>query len=261
MGIRLVEASEKVRTLVAAIAARGEARKATGVGASGDETLLADKEAEDAIIAALGPLEEISVLSEEAGTKGERRAGRMAVIDPLDGSANFARGIPFYCTSVALSGGRSLLDVDFGLVRNLISGELYLAEAGKGATKDGKPIRTSGATDLGSSVVGVDMSRGSRPFVEGMARLVSSVKRQVHFGANALELCLVAEGKLDAFVDVRGRIRVTDLAAAYVIAKEAGATLSDANGDELNPSLTLGSGLGVVASATPALHRKILGML
>jgi myo-inositol-1(or 4)-monophosphatase len=82
--------------------------------------------------------------------------------------------------------------------------------------------------------------------------------RHVHLGANALELCYVADGTLDAFVDLREKIRITDFAAAYLIAKEAGARITNADGGELRPRFELGHGFSFVASATDSLHSEIL---
>jgi myo-inositol-1(or 4)-monophosphatase len=86
------------------------------------------------------------------------------------------------------------------------------------------------------------------------------VKRQVHFGANALEICYLAEGSIDAFVDLRMRIRITDIAAAYLIASEAGAVITDEAGEELKPRFELARGLNFVASANRELHSTILGI-
>ena len=254
----LSEASERVQSLVSAISVGGDRARVVGTGASGDKTLLADRLAEEELLRALSAVDGLRVLSEEGGTGGDPRGRTVAVVDPLDGSANFERGIPFYCTSVAVVKGDSLGGVSFGLVRNLVSGDVYWAEKGKGATKNGKRIHTSRAPSLSESVVDIDMSRVEPALVVGLASLVSSVSRQVHYGANALELCFLAEGRFDAFVDLRGRMRITDFAAAYLIAKEAGAAVTDASGSALKPVLDLGRGFSFVASANRRLHDKIL---
>jgi len=237
---------------------RGERARVVGTGASGDETLLADKKAEDELLRALLPIGGVRILSEEAGEIGDPRAKTMAVLDPLDGSGNFARGVPFYCTSIAIVEGGSFEGVSVGLVRNLVTGDVYLAERGKGATKNGRPLRTSRSTDLSDSVVGIDLSRGGPSLIARLAPLIGSVRRQVHYGANALELCLVAEGVIDAFVDLRGKLRVTDVAAAYLILKEAGAVVTSENGEALRLGLDLEVRLSLVASANRRLHDKIL---
>ena len=92
-----------------------------------------------------------------------------------------------------------------------------------------------------------------------MEPLVQGVKRQVHLGANALEVCYLAEGRIDSFVDLRGRMRITDFAGANLIALEAGAKISDAGGEDLDLHFDLEHRFSFVASANEEIHRKILG--
>jgi myo-inositol-1(or 4)-monophosphatase len=254
----LLEATERVQEKVASITREGRRGETVGVGASGDKTLLADKVAEDEILAALSSVGGVRVLSEEAGRSGDPGAGSLAVIDPLDGSSNFERGIPFYCTSIALVDGETLNGVTFGIVRDLVSGDVYAARRGKGATKNGRPIRTTTITSPSKATAGVDLSGAPRELVAQHGPLVSGLKRTVHFGANALEICYLADGRVDAFVDIRRKIRITDFAAAYLIATEAGATFSDENGNGLEVSFDLNRRFSFVASANGGLHKEIL---
>ena len=109
--------------------------------------------------------------------------------------------------------------------------------------------------------MGIDVSRSSVNSVVRLAPLVSATKRQVHFGANALELCYLADGRIDAFVDIRGKIRITDFAAAFLIAKEAGAILTDEAGGPLRPAFDLESRFGFIGSANLGLHKEILRLV
>jgi myo-inositol-1(or 4)-monophosphatase len=147
------------------------------------------------------------------------------------------------------------------MVRNLVTGDVYYAEKGKGATKNGKRIATSKTSDIREAILGVDLSRTDEETYAGLARLITSAKRQVHFGANALELCFLAEGMIDAFVDVRSKTRIVDFAGGYLIAKEAGAVLSTRSGDELLTRLEMRERFSFVASANPQLHKAILDHL
>ncbi len=253
----LVDATDRVRNKVAAVGLEGRGTT-VGVGASGDKTLLADKAAEDVLLEALGEGSGVRILSEEAGLKGKRGAQTLAVLDPIDGSSNFEKGVPFYCTSVALVEGESLGGIKIGVVRDLVSGDVFVGRQGRGATKNGRPIRTSRTTNLAEAVVGIDLSRSSAEGVVGLAPVVSGAKRQVHFGANALELCDLADGRIDAFVDLREKIRITDFAAAFLIATEAGAIFTDADGGEVRPAFDLEHRFAFVASANRALHKEIL---
>ncbi len=253
----LLAATERVRQRVSLLAEREGRGRIVGTGAAGDKTIFADKIAEDELIKAVTKINGVRVLSEEAGAVGNA-GGTLAVVDPLDGSSNFERGIPFYCTSVAIVDGDSIEDVTLGVVRDLVSGDVYVGKRGGGATKNGKRVRTSKTVDPAYAVVGVDLSRGPPGLVTGLAPLVAGVKRQVHLGANALELCYLAEGRIDSFVDLRGKIRITDFAAAYLIAREAGAEVTGLDGKELKPKLDLKHRLSFVASANAAIHKEIL---
>ncbi len=255
----LLRATERVRHRISPLARREGRGRTVGVGAAGDTTIYADKIAEDELLAVLGS--KSRVLSEEAGSVGDTGSDTLAIVDPLDGSSNFERGIPFYCTSVAIAEGGSLEEIVVGVVRDLVTGDVYSAVRREGARKNGKKIHTSRTSDLSSAVVGVDLSRGGTEMARRLAPLVGTVRRQVHFGANALELCCMAEGRTDAFVDLRGRIRITDLAAAFLIAGEAGATLTQADGGNLAPSFDLSHRLSFVASANLGLHKQILELI
>jgi myo-inositol-1(or 4)-monophosphatase len=257
----LLESSDEVRRVVGQLQSRKERERVVGIGASGDETLLADREAERIIVGALSKVNGVRILSEEAGEVGNKNARFAAVVDPLDGSSNFERRIPFYCTSVAIAKGSRLADVRFGLVRNLVNGDVYYAEKGRGATKNGRRIATSTTSELREAVLAADLSRTDERTFSGLARTITSAQRQVHFGANALELCLLAEGMIDGFVDVRGKTRIVDFTAGYLIAKEAGALFSGKEGEKLAPKLEMRERFGFVASANPELHRRIMKAL
>ena len=256
----LLGATERVKGIVSEVAAAGERRRYVGVGASGDRTLLADKVAEDELMKVLLGVPGTKVLSEEAGFRGDPDGNTLAVVDPLDGSSNFARGIPFYCTSVAVIEGNSLEDTTVGVVLNLVTGDVYHALRGKGTKRNGAMVHASRVADVSRAVLGIDISRENPERIARLNHLMSVASRHVHFGANALELSYVADGTIDAFVDTRGKIRITDLAAAYLVASEAGAEISDPQGNELGAIFDLEHRLSFVASANKPLHREILRM-
>lgn len=256
----LVASTARVWRKVGPLARQGGRGRTVGVGAAGDATIVADKLAEDLLVGDLKKVGGVRILSEEAGAVGPAKGGVLAVVDPLDGSSNFERGIPFYCTSVAVVDGENIEDTVVGVVRDLVTGDVYAARKGEGATKNGKKIRASRTVDSTKALVGVDVSRSPPGLVRALAPLIEGVKRQVHLGANALELCYLAEGKTDAFVDLRGRMRITDFAAANLIALEARAVITDVSGRRLDVSFDLAHRFSFVASANPALHRKMLAL-
>ena len=123
----LLAATERVRQKVGPISSGSDRAKVVGRGASGDDTIYADKVAEDELLKALESAGAVRVLSEEAGAVGDLQASTLAVVDPIDGSSNFKRGIPFYCTSVAIVEGETIEDITVGGVRDLVSGDAYSA--------------------------------------------------------------------------------------------------------------------------------------
>jgi len=254
----LLGATERVRGRTSALDRRVDRAKSVGIGASGDRTLLADRVAEDELMKALLGVRGTKILSEEAGFRGDPDGSTLAVVDPLDGSSNFARGIPFYCTSVAIVEGDSFEDVTVGVVRDLVTGDVYHAVRGRGARKNGVRVKASRVDDVSRAVLGIDISRGSSELIARLAPLIGAASRQVHFGANALELSCISDGTIDAFVDIRGKIRITDLAAAYLVAAEAGAEMTDEQGNGLRAVFDLKHRLSFVASANARLHKEIL---
>jgi myo-inositol-1(or 4)-monophosphatase len=257
----LLGATERVQKAVARVDSQGDRSSELGRGASGDITLVADSEAEKELVSALSEAASVRVLTEEAGEVGVKGADLTAILDPVDGSSNFSRGIPFYCTSVAIADGAGLETLRWAAVRNLVTGDVYYAERGRGATKNGRQIRTSGVRELKHAIAAVDVSRAGVPVVHRLAPLIAALKREVHMGANALELCLVAEGATDAFVDIRGSMRIVDFAAAYLISLEAGAVVTSPEGGRLDLALDLRSRFSYVASANQELHREVLAKL
>lgn len=257
----LFEATERVQRVAENSSGERERGRVVGTGASGDRTLVVDRDAELEVLDSLSGIPSLRIISEEKGDFGGRDSEYTAIIDPIDGSSNYSRAIPFYCVSIGITKGSQLGDAAYAIVRNLVNGDAYYAERGKGSSKNGRPIRTSSETDIAEAVVGIDLSRADEITIGDLAPLVSKIKRQVHFGANALELCLMAEGKTEAFVDIRGKMRIVDTAAAYLIAREAGAVFSTSSGSELKPALEMGERFGFVASANATLHGKILGLL
>ncbi|MEK6975546.1 MAG: inositol monophosphatase family protein [Candidatus Thermoplasmatota archaeon] len=221
-----------------------------GNGAGGNPTSRADKVLEDAILAAAKGLK-LSVLSEEAGLVPQKGSRRMAVVDPLDGSRNAGRGIPFHCTSVAIGpagkDGR-LADIEAGVVQNLVTGDLYTAVKGKGAFANGAPVKR-GKFDSREVIVGMIADYASTEIEEAHARRGHHIR---DLGSAALELCLVGTGAMDAFLVRKPWLRVIDIAAATLFCREAGGTVIDpATGRGLDMPLDMTARAGLIAANNP----------
>jgi myo-inositol-1(or 4)-monophosphatase len=219
-------------------------------GAGGDSTKVIDSVAEEAAVAHLHASGfQGTLLSEELGS---RRFGfseyPMLILDPVDGTTNAARGIGFYSISLAVSSGPRLSDVFAGIVMGLPKVCAFKAEQGEGATKNGDKIGLAPPPPLGGSLIGVDLNvKGDRRKLEEIVPLVLGAKHIRNMGSAALELCLVASGGLDLYFDNRGLLRVTDIAAAYLIVKEAGGLVLDMNGNPLDCPLDMSSRVSLIA--------------
>lgn len=179
----------------------------------------ADRACEDMIVAGLGKLfPGDGFLGEE---RGIRNAGAPAtwIIDPIDGTANFLRGIPLWCVSLGLlSGG----DFVIGVIYNPITEELYAARRGKGATLNGKPIQVSQTRLLEDARLGIGFSyrRPVAPHAEAIRKLLDAHCEYSRLGSGALGLAFTADGRLDGYFEAH--INSWDVAAGLCIVKEAG---------------------------------------
>jgi myo-inositol-1(or 4)-monophosphatase len=200
---------------------------------------LAADEAALAVLSGAG----LAVLSEESGLTG---SGPITVVlDPVDGSTNASRGLPWYSTSACVVDGDGPW---VALVRNQATGVAYEAVRGEGAWVDGSPLRPSTATRLADSVIGLS---GYPSHHYGWSQF------RAHGGA-ALELAAVAGGRLDGFVDCLPDAHgVWDYLAGALICAEAGASVADAKGRDL-AVLDHAARRTPVAAATPELLAALL---
>lgn len=188
------------------------------------------------------------VLSEESGVTSPPGASSapIVVVDPLDGSTNASRGIPWFASALCLVGDDGPAAA---VVLNLATGERFEAVRGGGARRDGEPIRTSGQTDLGASVLGMS-GLPSHPY--GWAQFRS-------LGASAPDICAVACGATDAWCDMWDNGHgVWDYLASLLILEEAGGVAVDALGRDLCV-LDHVARRAPVAAATPQLLNAVLG--
>lgn len=237
----LKEAAHKAREAAMPLLGKPQASEALGRGAGGDETLTVDHVAEEAILGALQrSVKDCTVVSEESGvvTLGDRdRASNcFIIIDSVDGSNNAVRGLPFAAVSLAAADGPMSGDVFLGAVLDLYSGEIFTAEKHVGAKLNDATITVSNEDSLDAAIVGIDLSKlDDEAALKRITRLLLEAKHTRHLGANALELCYIAAGREDAFIDIRSKLRVTDIAAGLLILREAGGIVVD---EKLQPLTT-----------------------
>lgn len=226
--------------------------KTVGMGADGTPTKWIDDHAEKALIAEMDKEgTDANLLSEEAGLV-DREGRQLLVADPVDGTHNAARGVPFYCVSLALARDR-LHDVTEGVVVNVPSGDVYHAVKGKGATLNGAPIKVR-EWRAGADTVSIYLG----PDAPDAAFELTRVPRRVRgLGAAALEISLVAAGALDGYVQWGNPLRCTDLAAGALILREAGGELHDFAGAVLDMPLNMSSRRDVTATGSASLAKVI----
>jgi myo-inositol-1(or 4)-monophosphatase len=236
-----------------------------GKGAGGDPMKLVDLAAEKAIVEVLQQHSiSFTLISEESGVKefGETPEKCYVTVDPIDGTTNLVRGLSFYATSIAVSAKPALSTVHTALVTDLFHDITYTAQEGKGAHRDGKKITPSTLASLEEAVIGLDLNtykvREIAPQVTALIRKTEHIR---HFGANALELCYVADGTTDAFVDIRGKLRATDIAAGFLIIKEAGGTITTPEGKTLDVKLDPKQKIKFIAAGNKQIHRTILRLV
>jgi myo-inositol-1(or 4)-monophosphatase len=236
-----------------------------GIGAGGDPIRQIDLAAENAITKTLEAYDiSFTLISEESGIKeyGEAPQRHFVTADPIDGTTNLMRGIPFYATSIAVSTKPVLNTVYAALVADLHHNITYTAAKGKGAHRNNQKIIPSKNTSLEEAVIGIDLNTYKvKEIAPKISSLIQKTKHIRHFGANALELCYVADGKTDAFIDIRGKLRTTDIAAAWLIIQEAGAKMTTPKGNPLNVKLSPKQKVKFIASANRKIHETILNLL
>ncbi len=223
------------------------------IGADGTPTEKIDEVAENAALVVLEKDKRpMRFVSEELGEKilgGEPEF--TFILDPIDGTFNAVNNIPFFCVPIAI-GGSDLSDIRYGYVKNLVNGDIYTAERGKGAFLNGKRIHVSGHSKLPELSV---ISYSQRPHALPINN--HNVRRVRIYGCAALELCYIASGIFDAFIDMRSMLRVTDIAAGKLIVEEAGGRVTDWNGNPLSTLLDVRQRVNVVAS-NGQVHDKLL---
>jgi myo-inositol-1(or 4)-monophosphatase len=227
----LVEASDAIEAALAATADWGM----TGDKPGQHHSDVASDRAAVEVLSAAG----YGVLSEESGRTHPERAVTV-VVDPLDGSTNASRRMGWWATSLCA------VDVDgpmVAVVTDLRHDVQYIAVRGQGATKDGNPIRPTGCKVLAEAIVGLN----------GVPAGHGGWYQYRTFGAAALDLCAVADGTLDGYLDATtDELGVWDYLGALLVCREAGVTINDADGRDLL-TLEYTDRRTPVAGATPEI--------
>ncbi len=198
---------------------RAEREPVVGAGEGGDETTAIDKAAEDAIVERFRGTG-ASIVSEELGLL--EGSDTVVVIDPIDGSLNAKRGIPFFSLSIAVADGRTMDDVHFGFVHDFGSGEEWSARRGEGARVNGAPL---GAVRPKDEIEILVMEATRTDLVAADAPKVAPLAERLRImGSTALSLCHLAAGRVDGVCTLKPT-RSFDIAAGQLLCRELGLAL------------------------------------
>jgi myo-inositol-1(or 4)-monophosphatase len=191
------------------------------MGVGGDETTVIDQAAEDAIVARLAAVSADFVLvSEELGERVFGAGGpTRVVVDPIDGSVNAKRGIPFFALSIAMAEGPTMDDVFFAYVHDFGTGEEWIARRGEGAFLDGVPLGAQLPKDTLEIVAFEGTTTAA--IADRVAPVAALAGRLRVMGSLALSLCHLAAGRVDGVVCLKPA-RSVDIAAAQLLVRERG---------------------------------------
>jgi myo-inositol-1(or 4)-monophosphatase len=212
-------AAEDARRVFAELPGRAERERVVGTGMGGDETTAIDAAVERAVVARFdGTGGDFTLVSEELGHRAGAE-GTWVVLDPIDGSINAKRGLPFSSLSVAVAEGGTMADVVFAYVYDFGTGEEWTAERGAGARLNGAPLRGGAPKDpieiLALEATRTDLVARHTPPLVGLAH------RLRIFGSLAISLCHLSDGRVDAVCSLKPA-RAVDIAAAQLLVRERG---------------------------------------
>jgi myo-inositol-1(or 4)-monophosphatase len=238
-------AAQAVAREAGAIARRRFLDQSFTVGFKGPQDYLTEVDGEtEALIAErlLQVFPSDGFIGEESETRPPGESGAAWVVDPIDGTANFARGVPHFCVSIAcVAAGK----VEVGVIYDPIRDELFSSRRGDGARLNGAPMRASASSSLASSAieVGWNMRASADEYVELLRRVATTGAAPFRTGSGALAIAYVAAGRLDGYVE--RHIHSWDCLAGILLVSEAGGYVSDYLSGE---GLTKGNPLIVCAA-------------
>jgi myo-inositol-1(or 4)-monophosphatase len=247
---------DDVKRVLAELPTRVEREPVVGQGLGGDDTTAIDKAAEDAIVARFRELD-VTIVSEEVGRLAA--GATTVVIDPIDGSLNAKRGIPFFAVSIAVADGDRMGDVHFGYVYDFGSGEEWVARRGEGATLNGEPLLVRPKDTI--EILSFEATLTSL-IARDAPKVAELAYRLRIMGSLALSLCHLAAGRVDAVCSLKGA-RSVDIAAAQLLVLESGFAIDlfdDARAFG-EAELDLEGRSRVAAAGTAALCRQIAAAL
>jgi myo-inositol-1(or 4)-monophosphatase len=255
-------AVEDLRAVFEKLPTRVEREPVLGLGAGGDETTVVDAAAEAAVVARLERLHEdggldFRLVSEELGERdfGPAPVTRV-VVDPIDGSLNAKRNIPFFSLSVAVAEGAVMEDVFFGFVHDFGSGEEWTAAKGGGAWMNGERLGAVRPKEEEIEVLALEATVAGAVADKAVA-FAGFAHRLRIMGSLALSLCYLAAGRVDGVCSLK-EARAVDIAAAQLLLQEVGLPIMFADAAPLDAApLDAAARSPVAAAATLELCERL----
>jgi myo-inositol-1(or 4)-monophosphatase len=252
------EAVGDVQGVLADLPTRADREPVVGDGVGGDDTTAIDAAAERVILERLRAIDGATIVSEEIGELPGDGPLRI-VVDPIDGSLNAKRGIPFFSLSIAIAEGETMDDVVFGFVHDFGTGEEWTAERGGGARLNGEelgPTRPREEIEILSFEATLTSS-----VAEKAAAMVGIAYRLRIMGSLALSLCHLAAGRVDGVCSLKGA-RSVDIAAAQLLVRERGLAIDLPEAPPFGAApLDIEGRSRVVAAATPEVAARLFAAL
>jgi myo-inositol-1(or 4)-monophosphatase len=246
--------------VLAELPTRAEREPVVRMGSGGDETTAVDDAVERAVLARFEELvDDYTLVSEEIGEVVKGSGRPWIVLDPIDGSLNAKRGVPYFCLSIAVADGPTMGDVVFGYLYDFGSGEEWTARRGEGAWVDGErlgEVRPKEKIELLAFEATLTSS-----IADKAANVVGLAYRLRVMGSLALALCNLAAGRLDGVCSLKGA-RSVDIAAAQLLVREVGLAIDLFEHPPFEAApLDLEPRSRVVAAATPELCAELAAAL
>jgi myo-inositol-1(or 4)-monophosphatase len=252
---------EDIGVVLERLPTRVEREPVLRLGVGGDETTAIDQSAEDAVVARLAALgDDFVLVSEELGERSFGEGGtRHVVVDPIDGSVNAKRGIPFFSFSLAVADGPAMRDVSFGYVYDFGTREEWTAERGGGAFLNGERL---GATRPKDAIEILSFEGTTTPAIaESIGGVIGLASRVRVMGSLALSLCHLAAGRVDGVVCLKPA-RSVDIAAAQLLVRECGLAIELFEDPPFDAApLDLGARSRLAAAASPELVAQLAAAL
>jgi myo-inositol-1(or 4)-monophosphatase len=257
------DAAAAVERALAELPTRTEREPVVALGEGGDETTAIDAAAESAVVSLLERLHaggaEFTLVSEELGERSFGADGLRVVLDPIDGSMNAKRGIPFFSVSIAVADGAVMRDVFFGYVFDFGTREEWTARRGEGAFLNGERLDGPGPKE---EVEMLSFEATTTELVaEQIADMVGIADRTRIMGSLALSLCHLAAGRVDGVCSLKPA-RSVDIAAAQLLVRERGLAIDLPDAPPFGEApLDLAGRSRVVAAASPERCAELFARL